>query len=266
MLISHDAELIGIGCPVFENRPSEIMTDFLKNSNLNFNGKKVFVFITSGGSPAKSLVHLSQAVNQTGATVIGGIQVRGVCTFPTLFGIYPERPNEEELNYAEKFGRDLARNCIDGKTLPEDYKISPNIGDKFYNSIGPCLNYIKKKTTPPPKCDSQKCNLCGICKNECPTDNISIEDKSIKFGNSCIVCYRCWHVCPPNAILMKFSPGNGLTERLVYSEKMERLFGNVQQEENVGSNLYKDVLSRKIKLKYNSKHPTSEFEYIKNSI
>jgi len=259
--IPENTDLLGIGCPVFENRPAEIMPEFLKNGGFDFRGKKAFVFITSGGSPAKSLQHLERALTQTGAAVIGGIQLRGTCTYPTLFGTYPERPSLKELNYAEDFGRAVAANMLNGDALPDHYTVDSISGGRFYDTIGPFLNYLKKKTTPLPERDPEKCNLCGICVKECPTDSITIENKVVKFHKTCIVCYRCWHVCPQNSIAMKVSPGNGLPERLIYAENMERYFGNLTPEEIVGINLYKEVLSRKIKLKYNRNNPTSEYKY-----
>jgi len=79
----------------------------LADSGFDFAGKKAFVFITSGGAPAKSLWHLSQAVTKTGASVIGGIQLRGCSSFPTLFGLFPGRPDEKDLERAENFGHAL---------------------------------------------------------------------------------------------------------------------------------------------------------------
>jgi ferredoxin len=257
-----NADLIGIGCPVFENRPAEVVPHYLADSGFNFAGKKAFVFITSGGSPAKSLWHLSQTVTKTGASVIGGIQLRGCSSFPTLFGLFPKRPNEKELERAEKFGRAVAANIINGELLPPHYKIEPDKGGVFYDKVGPVFNYIKKKTTPLPISDSTKCDLCGNCIYECPTRSITIENKAVKFHNTCIVCYRCWHVCPHSAITIKFSPGDGLIERLIYGEKMERFFGDIKPDEYVGVNLYKDALARNLKLKYDRKNPTAEYEYI----
>lgn len=261
-----DADLIGIGCPVFENRPSEVMPEFLQDNGFDFRGKKAFVFITSGGSPAKSLWHLAKAVKQTGAKVVGGIQLRGTCTYPTLFGIYPDRPNEMELKAAEKFGQVIAANILSGKPLPDEYKITQSIGGAFYDRIGPFLNYLKKKTIPLPVNDSDNCDLCGNCVRECPTGSITTKDKILFFHNTCIVCYRCWHVCPQNSISMKMSPSNGLIERTVYSEKMERAFGDLKPDEFVGPNLYKDALARKLKLKYNLENPTAEYELTDSSI
>jgi len=255
-----NADLIGIGSPVFENRPAEVVTEYLKESRFDFTGKKAFVFITSGGSPAKSLWHLSKAVAGTGASVMGGIQLRGVSSFPTLFGLFPDRPNGSDLEQAEDFGRAVAAGMTSGEPLPAHYQIDPDRGGIFYDKVGPCLNYIKKKTTPLPESDPQKCDLCGNCVYECPTGSIMVENNLVKFHSTCVVCYRCWSICPRNAISIKFSPGNGLIERLIYGERMERIFGDIKPGEYVGKNLYKDVLARRIRLKYDRKNPTSGYE------
>lgn len=255
------AELIGIGCPVFENRPAEVVPKYLAESGVNWAGKKAFVFITSGGSPAKSLWHLAQAVEKTGASVLGGIQIRGQSSFPTLFGLFPERPNGGELETAEQFGRAVAADLTGATPLAAHYRIRPDQGGIFYNTIGPAINYLKKKSTPLPSSNPELCNLCGNCLHECPTRSISVADRRVKFHHTCIVCYRCWHVCPQNAITIQFSPGKGLMERLLYGEKMERLFGNVKPGELMGPNLYKDALARNLKLKYDRKQPTADFDY-----
>jgi hypothetical protein len=41
---------------------------------------------------------------------------------------------------------------------------------------------------------------------------------------------------------------------------MERRFGNIRTDELIGPNLYKDVLSKRLKLQYNRKNPTAEFD------
>jgi ferredoxin len=167
-----------------------------------------------------------------------------------------------EFEKAEKFGHAVAANLINGEALESNYKIDYAQGGFLYNKIGPIVNYIKKKSTPLPISDSTKCDLCGNCLYECPTRSITIENNSVKFNNSCIVCYRCWHVCPHSAISIKFSPGDGLFERLLYGEKMERLFGDIKPDEDVGENLYKDALAGNLKLRYDRKNPTAEYDYI----
>lgn len=259
------ATLIGVGCPVFENHPVCVVPDFLASSKFNFTGKKAFVFITSGGSPAKSLWSLYQALAKTGAEVIGGIQVRGRSSCPTLFGLFPDRPNQQDFELAQHFGHSIATCILHGTPISAKYKISASSGGFFYDKLGRILSFIKRKATPLPVCDKTKCILCKNCVNECPTQSITIEKQGIQFHKTCIVCYHCWHVCPKNAISIQWSPCNGLIERTLYSERMERWFGNILPDEYVGKNLYKDVLSRKIKLMYNRQHPTAETIQIDDS-
>ncbi|NNG01292.1 MAG: hypothetical protein HKM93_18015 [Desulfobacteraceae bacterium] len=252
------ADLIGIGCPVFENMPAECVPEYLQLHN--FKRKKAFVFITSGGSPAKSLWHLSRALSRTGADVIGGMQLRGAVTVPTKFGEFTGRPDERDLAQASAFGNALAANITEKTALPDQYSINSKQGAGLYNILGPCLTYLKKKITPLPVSDPVKCTCCGNCVRECPTDSITINQGVVSFSNTCMVCYRCWHVCSSDAITMRFSPGDGTIERLLYANRMERFFGNIKADENIGPNLYKDVLARKIRLKYDRKDPTAEFE------
>ncbi len=259
-----DADIIGVGCPCFESRPAEIVPNFLKNNNFKLNGIKAFVYITSSSSPAKTLWRLAQAVMKTGADVIGGVQITGVSTAPTFFGLTPNRPNIDDYDHARAFGHALSDNIVDGIELPEQYKIDPKRGSKFYDRFGVIANYVKKKAIRPPKVNHEKCDLCGNCVYECPLNNITVKKKTIQVGHECTVCWRCWHVCPNEALSMKLTPGwNGFIEHLFWSEKLERFFGELKPGECRGPNLYKDAFAKKVRLKYNRKNPTAEYEYMK---
>lgn len=92
-----DADVIGIGAPCFEFGPPKCVVDFLTNSTIDFSNKKIFVYITSSGYPMNTLWKLAKTVTNTGAEIIGGIQLRGMDNFPTLFGHFEGRPNENDL-------------------------------------------------------------------------------------------------------------------------------------------------------------------------
>jgi flavodoxin/Pyruvate/2-oxoacid:ferredoxin oxidoreductase delta subunit len=256
-----DYELIGIGCPVHDNRPAKCMVEYIKKSATGLKAKKVFVFITSESSPAKSLWRLSRVLENVGAEVIGGIQIRGMSTFPTIFGIFPNRPDADDLRIAERFGAEIADRITINNPMSSDFVIDKKKGGVFYDHLGPFLISIKKLVTPAPKIDEGKCILCGICVSECPEGNLAIENGTIKVDRHCGFCYRCWHICPKEAVEIKHSPGNGIIEHFLYSEKMARRFGNLKPDEVYGENLFKDVIERKIKLKYNKENPTVEFEF-----
>jgi hypothetical protein len=62
---------------------------------------------------------------------------------------------------------------------------------------------------------------------------------------------------------MKLTPAwNGLIEHVLWSEALERFFGELKPGETRGPNLYKDAFTRKIRLKYNRNNPTAEYDYV----
>lgn len=48
--------------------------------------------------------------------------------------------------------------------------------------------------------DKNKCINCNLCINNCPTHNIELKNKKIKFHLKCIMCMRCSFSCPTDAI------------------------------------------------------------------
>ncbi len=251
------ADIVGVGCPVFENRPAEVIPEFLTTAGIDLTGKKAFVFITSGGSPARSLWHLAEAVRQRGATIVGGIQVRGASAFPTLSGLFPGRPDAQDRGRAEAFGHAVAVHLLRDEPLGSEHLVDSRRGRGFYDALGPIMLWLKKKT-PIPTTDPSRCDLCGTCVAECPSGSIRIKEKKIEFQETCIRCYRCWQICPPMAIEMKFSPGKGAVERRIYSEWMERRFGDVQLGENMGINRFREVLARKVRVRFDPESRSPE--------
>lgn len=53
---------------------------------------------------------------------------------------------------------------------------------------------------------SDKCNLCNLCIENCPTGNIYLKKNKIKFGFNCSLCLNCIYNCPQNAISQKIFP------------------------------------------------------------
>ncbi len=49
----------------------------------------------------------------------------------------------------------------------------------------------------------ESCTNCGICIEDCPTNNIKRDDSELTFLDSCIWCMRCIYSCPHNSISSK---------------------------------------------------------------
>lgn len=259
-----DADVIGIGTPCFEFRPPNCIIDFLERSKHQLTGKKVFIYITSSGYPMNTLWRLSKAVTRTGAEILGGIQIKGMDNFPTLFGKFKGRPNEDDLAIGEQFGHAIAVNIIEGKQLPTIFRADQERdGKKLPDFLSHIMYYVKKATIPIPTCDMNKCKLCGNCAYDCPTKNINVINKVVTFGKECEQCYRCWHICPENAIHMKMTPFNGFFERkFLTGEFMTNRYTDIQPGEDKGPDLYKEVISRRVKLRFDRKNPTAEYDFV----
>ncbi len=46
----------------------------------------------------------------------------------------------------------------------------------------------------------ERCTSCGLCERVCPSGNISLHDGHPRFADQCVLCMRCIHSCPAEAI------------------------------------------------------------------
>jgi ferredoxin/flavodoxin len=44
------------------------------------------------------------------------------------------------------------------------------------------------------------CTRCGWCVEHCPAGNIQLASGGVHFGQDCLLCMRCFHQCPQQAI------------------------------------------------------------------
>jgi ferredoxin len=54
----------------------------------------------------------------------------------------------------------------------------------------------------------EQCEGCGLCAQLCPVDNVEMRDGRPCFGDQCVLCIRCLHACPQEAIqISRFTTG-----------------------------------------------------------
>lgn len=89
-----------------------------------------------------------------------------------------------------------------------------------YNKMMPLFlkNIVRKIFTSEPVVDKSKCIKCGICKNVCPAQVISLDNSYPEIdANGCIRCYCCHELCPHGA--MDISRSFASRVRNIFSRK-----------------------------------------------
>lgn len=65
---------------------------------------------------------------------------------------------------------------------------------------------LRDSLSPLPYADPQRCVLCGICRDACPPQAITITKNALKVDSGrCIRCWCCRELCPHHALLLKKS-------------------------------------------------------------
>jgi flavodoxin/NAD-dependent dihydropyrimidine dehydrogenase PreA subunit len=235
--ISHadftEPDLIGVGAPCFESQAPSNVREFLWDLPA-LEGKKAFVFSTSGGGPGKVLYDLAKPLMNKGAEVIGGFLCRGTCFYPVpcLAGRFPDRPDEQDLEKARGFARSLLRHLSSGISgpMPESRPDAVKHGVGFYNIVGAMMNdSLIRFLMPKPAADEDKCTECKWCVAECPTNSMSLEPKP-NVAKTCYRCYRCVTGCPEDALSVTWGISNFMVWTL-YNQTFERWLGDIQKGE-----------------------------------
>jgi len=226
------ADLIGLGAPCFGSQAPSPVKEYLHDLPL-LEGKKGFVFSTSGGAPGRVLWDLANPLQKKGMDVLGGYLCRGICYYPIpcLAGRFPDRPNQTDLNKARKFAASLLAHMASGSSAPlsDSRPDAFRHGMGFYNILGAVFkDPLMRFMMPRPRADDN-CNACEWCVRECPTNSIGLNPEP-EITDTCIRCYRCMTGCPQQALSVNWGISNFMTWTL-YNTTFERLFGDVQPGE-----------------------------------
>jgi flavodoxin/ferredoxin len=231
-------DVLAVGTPCFSSQAPTPVKAFLRTLP-PLDGKRAFVFATSGGAPGRVLYDLTRLLRRKGAGVIGGFLTRGELLHPApcLTGRMPQRPNADDLADARRFAAEAIDHIAAGRPGPmvvsRPDALRPGWG--FYDIVALlstdgflCL------LLPEPKPDPARCNRCQWCVLNCPTHNITLAPDPV-LGRECIRCYRCLTGCPQQAFDADWTLGN-LAVLAFYNTTFERWFGDLKP----GERLYAD--------------------------
>lgn len=205
-----------IGLPVYSGRLPLPAIDLLKKIQ-SHQSPVVIVVVYGNRDYDDSLLELQDITHNCGFNSIAGAAFIGEHSYSSdEKPIAKNRPDKQDLEKCKEFAKLITKktkqlNKLKALTIPGNYP------------------YQERKQLPNtihPETDHERCDLCGICADVCPTDAINIEDLVITDGELCTLCCACVKYCPENARVFENPLINEIRERLFTncSTRKEPLF------------------------------------------
>lgn len=182
--IENREDLVLIAAPVYAGRIPPLATE--KLSKVLGKGQKAIVIVVYGNRDYDdALIELCDIVKNQGFNIIAaGAFIGQHCIFPK---VATGRPDSEDrtkiIEFAEMIKQALKNgSLLDLRKVKGNRPYKKNVGVPLY-----------------PKTDRKRCNRCGICARECPTEAINLEKPYLTDSSKCITCCRCINICPTDA-------------------------------------------------------------------
>jgi len=116
---------------------------------------------------------------------------------------------ETDLNKIEILGEEIERVKVKDFRLPITVQVGGFLPDFL-------TNILMQVTEFRPVIDEKKCKKCGICKDSCPVDVITINAETSRIDSkACIRCFCCHEVCPYKAVTIN----RNLVTKLLWRKK-----------------------------------------------
>ncbi|MBO4494980.1 MAG: EFR1 family ferrodoxin [Clostridiales bacterium] len=184
----------------FSNVPY-MVKDFITKNKEVWKGKRVFCMTTMGAFAGDSAGCAARILKKFGAEITGGLQIKmpdSVCDSKMLKK--PLEVNQRLVREADARIERVAREITaEGKYPKEGLSFFAHLVGLFGQRLwfyGKTKDYSTKLKI------NDDCVGCGLCAENCPMGNLTIQNGKALSNNRCAMCYRCISLCPKKAITL----------------------------------------------------------------
>lgn len=184
-----------IGVPVYSGRVPLQAIERLQQLKAE-NTPAVIVVVYGNRAYEDALIELKNELTKLGFTPISGGAFISEHSWDTDNNpIATGRPDKDDLQKAQEFGRSIAVKINNSKMLEPNSQLKVPGNEK----------YKERKILPKmkPIVDESLCDTCGQCEDVCPVSAIQVGSEVKMDENKCILCSACIKQCPQKAIQFK---------------------------------------------------------------
>lgn len=204
----HQDALAVITVPVYGGRVAPAALERIASIHGD-NTPAVAVVVYGNRAYEQALAELDAFISARGFKVIAGGTFIGEHSYSSeKYPIAAGRPNEEDRNYAELFGRKIRAKIDQAGDLEHLFAVDVRKIQRPVQPFFPLLRFLhqvirlKKRQTAIPRTPQVKtdlCDHCGTCITLCPVQAITETDEYRTAAEKCIRCCACVKGCPKDA-------------------------------------------------------------------
>jgi ferredoxin len=205
-----DFDLLAIGFPVYAADSPVFVQETLTRLPPG-EGRGAFVFCTKGAYAGRAVPRNLQRLAERGYVPLGG----GSVLMPGTDGLSMVAKDSwmarkalakdyDRLKDADRLAEEMARTVqelLDGHPVEALRRPLPRrplgeLSDRTWAALYRASeNYCRSRLHA-----DERCAGCGLCARVCPVDNVELRDSRPDFFDHCVLCLRCLHACPQEAI------------------------------------------------------------------
>jgi ferredoxin/menaquinone-dependent protoporphyrinogen IX oxidase len=189
-------DLLILGGPIYAGNMPDYMIQWVRKTVPATQGTRAIVFSTSAG-----------LANAHGVRSIGkklekkGYRVTDTQTFVMPRNFYMDKyaptPKDEQVRQMNR----MVSQVGDSLAAHGEGEVCSFTGSVLGIDLLADVFQVMAKSMGRKYAIDDTCIGCGKCERNCPRSNIHVADK--RFGSHCMMCTRCIHGCPVNAISYK---------------------------------------------------------------